>query len=201
MEFSEKLQQLRKQKGITQEALAQALYVSRTAISKWESGKGFPNISSLQAIAKFFSVSVDELLSGERILSLAQEEQRHTHAWVQTALFGLLDICFLVYLVLPLFCVRRAGEAVAMSLLQMYGDSPVVAAGCLCCVVASFVWGVDLLALQRWQNRFWLRIRYAGSLLIHGLALVLFILCLQPYAAVLALLFLVVKGILLLKKP
>lgn len=38
MEFSEKLQTLRKQKGLTQEELAQALFVSRTAISKWESG-------------------------------------------------------------------------------------------------------------------------------------------------------------------
>ena len=38
MEFHEKLQQLRKQKGLTQEELAEHLYVSRTAISKWESG-------------------------------------------------------------------------------------------------------------------------------------------------------------------
>ena len=40
MEFNEKLQELRKQKGLTQEELAEQLYVSRTAISKWESGRG-----------------------------------------------------------------------------------------------------------------------------------------------------------------
>ena len=47
MEFNEKLQILRKQKGLTQEDLAEKLYVSRTAISKWESGRGYPNIESL----------------------------------------------------------------------------------------------------------------------------------------------------------
>ena len=51
MEFNEKLQQLRKQKGLTQEQLAEALFVSRTAVSKWESGRGYPNIESLKAIA------------------------------------------------------------------------------------------------------------------------------------------------------
>ena len=54
MEFNEKLQELRKQRGLTQEELAEKLYVSRTAISKWESGRGYPNIESLKAIAKFF---------------------------------------------------------------------------------------------------------------------------------------------------
>ena len=54
MEFNEKLQELRKQKGLTQEELAEALYVSRTAISKWESGSGYPNIDSLKAISNYF---------------------------------------------------------------------------------------------------------------------------------------------------
>ena len=54
MEFHEKLQELRKRKNMTQEELAQALYVSRTAISKWESGKGYPSIDSLKAISTFF---------------------------------------------------------------------------------------------------------------------------------------------------
>ena len=48
MEFHEKLRQLRLQKGLTQEALAQSLFVSRTAISKWESGRGCPSIDSIK---------------------------------------------------------------------------------------------------------------------------------------------------------
>ena len=73
MEFNEKLQELRKQTGLTQEAVAEALFVSRTAVSKWESGKGYPNIDSLKAIAAFYGVTVDALLAGDELLSLAQE--------------------------------------------------------------------------------------------------------------------------------
>lgn len=65
MEFNEKLQELRKQKALTQEELAEKLFVSRTAVSKWKSGRGYPNIESLKAISEFFGITVDELLSGE----------------------------------------------------------------------------------------------------------------------------------------
>ena len=71
MEFNEKLQELRKYKGLTQEDLAEKLYVSRTAVSKWEAGRGYPNIESLKAIAKFFSVTIDELLSTDEMLTIA----------------------------------------------------------------------------------------------------------------------------------
>ena len=76
MEFHEKLQELRKSKGLTQEELAEALYVSRTAISKWESGRGYPSIDSLKEISRYFSVTIDDLLSGERLIALAEEENR-----------------------------------------------------------------------------------------------------------------------------
>ena len=55
MEFNEKLQELRKSRGLTQEELAKELFVSRTAVSKWESGRGYPNIDSLKEISRFFS--------------------------------------------------------------------------------------------------------------------------------------------------
>lgn len=76
MEFHEKLQELRKNRGLTQEELAEALYVSRTAISKWESGRGYPSIDSLKEISNYFSVSIDDLLSGEILLSIAEKENK-----------------------------------------------------------------------------------------------------------------------------
>ena len=59
MEFHEKLQSLRKQKGLTQEELAAFLFVSRAAVSKWESARGYPGIDSLKALAKFFGITID----------------------------------------------------------------------------------------------------------------------------------------------
>ncbi len=76
MEFCKKLQQLRKLHNLTQEELAEALFVSRTAVSKWESGRGYPSIDSLKAISKQFSVSVDELLSGDELIVLAETDGR-----------------------------------------------------------------------------------------------------------------------------
>ena len=72
MEFNEKLQELRKNKGLTQEELANALFVSRTAVSKWESGRGYPSIDSLREISRFFSVTIDELIpvSGSNIYTI-----------------------------------------------------------------------------------------------------------------------------------
>ena len=65
MEFSEKLQELRKSRNLTQEELAEALFVSRTAVSKWESGKAIPDSNKVLAIAKLFGVSTDFLLRKE----------------------------------------------------------------------------------------------------------------------------------------
>ena len=62
MIFSEKLQILRKNKGYTQEALADKLGVSRQAVAKWESGQIYPDISNLIQISNLMSVSVDYLV-------------------------------------------------------------------------------------------------------------------------------------------
>jgi len=62
MIFSEKLAILRKNKGITQEALAEKLNVSRQAVAKWESGQAYPDISNLIQISNLFNVTVDYLV-------------------------------------------------------------------------------------------------------------------------------------------
>lgn len=63
--FSKKLSDLRKSKGLSQEELAEALYVTRQAISKWENGSCIPDIVNIKAIADYFKVSVDVLLDDD----------------------------------------------------------------------------------------------------------------------------------------
>lgn len=103
MEFHEKLQELRKNRGLTQEELAEILYVSRTAVSKWESGRGYPGIDSLKAIAGYFSVSIDDLLSGEKLVYIAEEENKTNIRSMCTLLFGIVDLFSFALIFLPLY--------------------------------------------------------------------------------------------------
>ncbi|MCX0362457.1 helix-turn-helix domain-containing protein [Clostridium perfringens] len=63
--FNNKLKELRKEKNISQEQLAKELNISRQAISKWESGKAYPDIDNLILLRKIFGVSLDELIMEE----------------------------------------------------------------------------------------------------------------------------------------
>ena len=118
MEFNEKLVQLRKSRNMTQDELAEALYVSRAAVSKWESGRGLPSIESLKDIAKFFSVSIDELLSGEKLLSLAEKENSSNTRKICNIIFGVADLLSFVLFVLPLYPSTIEGFVYSVSLLS-----------------------------------------------------------------------------------
>lgn len=70
--FGEKLKKLRMEKHFTQEELAEKIWVTRTAISKWETNRGYPSIDSLKQLANLFDISIDALISNEDI-----ENQKH----------------------------------------------------------------------------------------------------------------------------
>ena len=200
MEFHEKLQELRKRKGLTQEELAEALYVSRTAISKWESGRGYPNIDSLKAIAKFFSVTIDELLSGEEVLTIAEEDQRQKESILRDMVFGLLDLSVAMFFFVPFFGQKAEGYAQAVSLLFLTEIAPYLKAAYFVMVIGMVAFGISTLVLQNYRGAFWTRNKSTLSLLINTATALLFIISSQPYAAAFVFLFLVIKVAMLIKK-
>lgn len=119
MDFPEKLQELRKSKNMTQEELAESLFVSRAAVSKWESGRGLPSIDSLKAISVLFKVSIDDLLSGDEVILAAQDETREKLQRLRATLFGLLDVMHLLFFFLPMFGEKTGDFVRAVSLLSL----------------------------------------------------------------------------------
>lgn len=200
MEFHEKLQEFRRQKGLTQEELAERLYVSRTAVSKWESGRGYPNLESLKAIAKFFSVTVDELLSTNEVLELAEEDQKQTEKRFHDLVFGLMDLCMSLLLFLPFFGESSEGGVRAVALLWLNGVPSYLRIAYFVAVVAMILVGVLRLTLQPVEAVFWEKSKTWLSLALGAASVLLFIIGSQPYAAVFSFVLLTVKAFLMIKR-
>ena len=199
MEFGEKLQTLRKSRGLTQEELAESLYVSRTAISKWESGRGYPSIDSIKEIAAFFSVTIDELLSSEKILSLAEKENRTNIQKICNLLFGIVDLFTLMLIVLPLYPNTVDGHIYSVSLLgYMEMSRRNLAVYWMLFLALTLVGALKILltqaAIQKGQKT------ATWCSIVLSIAAVLFLsLTRQAYATIVIFALLVIKGLLYLK--
>ena len=200
MEFNEKLQNLRKQRGLTQEELAESLYVSRTAISKWESGRGYPNIESLKAIAKFFSVTVDELLSTDEILTIAEEDNKRKENRFRDLMYGLLDLCIAMLIFLPLFAEKTDGIIQSVSLIALDGVQIYLKIAYFAVVITMSVMGILTLALQNCQAMVWVKSKTMISLMLGVIAVLVFMISSQTFAAVFTFALLLIKTLLLIKK-
>lgn len=200
MEFKEKLQELRKQKGLTQEELAKELYVSRTAVSKWESGRGYPNLESLKAMAKFFSVTVDGLLSSEEVLTIAETDRRRRERHFCDLIYGLLDLCMALLFFLPFFAEKGGASVQSVSLLALGGVQPYLKIAFLSVAALTVAMGILTLALQCFRAGAWEKGKTAASLTLGTVAVLVFTVSSQPYAAVFAFALLLIKGLLLVKR-
>jgi len=200
MEFNEKLIYLRKEKGLTQEHLAEKLYVSRTAVSKWESGKGYPNIDSLKAISEFFSVTVDELLSCDEIIIIAENDSKDIKSHYRDAFFGLLDVCTFLLLFLPLFAERTDSSVFAVSLLSLCSVSLWIKGLYLSLTVCTTLFGLVILVFQSFHSPFLGKSKYIVSFVLNLILLILFILSSHVYAAVFVLVLIGIKAFMLINK-
>ena len=199
MEFHEKLQELRKSKGFTQEELAESLYVSRTAISKWESGRGYPSIDSLKEISKFFGITIDELLSTEKLLSIAERENEENLRNICGMLFGLLDISSFILIVLALYPNMVDGIIYSVNLLEYTQTTFLNRLVYWAMFILLIVVGSIKVLLTKFTNENCNRIVTVVSMALSILLVLFFAITREVYGLVVVFLLLVIKGILLLK--
>ena len=198
MEFTEKLQELRKSKGLTQEELAQAIFVSRTAVSKWESGRGYPNIDSLKGLAKFFCVTVDELISPDEIIAAAEEEKRELIGNYTSLLCHVLDVFTALLLFIPVF--GNGADKQSVSLFALNGTQPWLKTVYAVIIGLSVLNGICGLIISRFDKPQWSKHRFITGIALSVIACLLFIITRQPYAGIFCFAILIIKGWMLFRR-
>lgn len=180
MEFNEKLQYFRKKSNLTQEELAEKLFVSRTAISKWESGRGMPSISSLKAISEVFNVSIDELLSSEEIIEAAEKEKKENMKSFKNIIFGIIDLMSIIFLFIPLFGKEINGYIYLVNLFSINRVGKYIY---LIIIGVTILYGVSELIMSKFENKSVGKINSIISLGLTSIAIITFIATSEPYIA------------------
>ena len=158
-----------------------------------ETGRGYPNIESLKALSKFFSVSIDELLRGEDLLDIAEEENKQRINRMQNTVFCILDIASLLFLFLPLFGVSDGTTVLAVPLLgadKMELYLRIVFFALICILTLYGLAGLFIKSENSWV-----------SMLLSSVLLLVCILSTQPYAGAFVFIFVATKAIILIKNP
>ncbi len=180
MEFNEKLQYFRKKSNLTQEELAEKLFVSRTAISKWESGRGMPSISSLKAISEVFDVTIDELLSSEEIIEAAEKEKKENMKSFKNIIFGIIDLMSIIFLFIPLFGKEINGYIYLVTIFSINRIGKYIY---LIIIGATILYGVAELIMSKFENKSVDKINSIISLGLTSIAIIIFIATSEPYIA------------------
>lgn len=192
MEFNEKLQELRKGRGLTQEELAKELFVSRTAVSKWESGRGYPNIDSLKEISRFFQVTIDELICPDEIIKAAENEKREAIGKYTALICGMLDILTLLLLFIPVF--GNGEKSASVPLFGLTETAVYIAAAYYAVIGLTVINGVCAVIISRFDKPVWNKHRLMTGAALSVIAVFLFIITRQPYAGIICFTILIIKG-------
>ena len=198
MEFSEKLQELRKNRSMTQEELAEALFVSRTAVSKWESGRGYPSIDSLKEISRFFSVTIDDLICSDEIITAAENDKMEFVSKYVSLICNALDSLLAILLFIPAFG-NGTDSSETVSLFGLTGISPWVKNVFIAIISISILNGICGVIISSLNKPVWDRHRIVTGIVLSILAVIAFIAARQPYAGIICFSFLIIKGFLIAK--
>ena len=199
MEFAEKLQELRKSRGLTQEELSEALFVSRTAVSKWESGRGYPSIESLKQISAFFSVTIDDLLSSEKLIAIAENENKSNIQNLCELLFGITDLLLLLAIVLPIYPKTANGFVYGVTLMEYAAASMLNRTVYWVLFLLLIVLGAVKIIFSHLRVNKVQNLVTGSSLALSAAAVIFLALAGEAYATTLVFLLLAVKGLLIIK--
>ena len=198
MEFNEKLQELRKSRSLTQEELAEALFVSRTAISKWESARGYPSIDSLKEISRFFSVTIDDLICSEEMISVAENEKKEFADKSLSLICNALDILLAILLFIPAFG-NGPESSETVSLFELTGISPWVKTVFIVIIGITILNGICGVIIAGLNKPVWNRHRLITGVILSVFAVIVFITTRQPYAGIICFALLIIKCFLIAK--
>lgn len=199
MEFHEKLQELRKSRGLTQEELSQALYVSRTAISKWESGRGYPSIDSLKEISSFFSVTIDELLSGDKLINIAEKENLSNIQSICDMIFAVIDVMAFMLIILPLYPNKVDGYVYSVNLIEYTEISFLQRAIYWGMFIGLIGAGIVKILFNKLEIKSGNKLITELSILLNVVVVLFLAMSREPYGVTVAFVLLVMKGILVVK--
>ena len=199
MEFGEKIQKLRNENKWTQEQLAEKLYVSRTAVSKWESGKGYPNIDSLKDIAKLFNKTIDELLSSEEIIDIAKKENTSNIKKTNNLIYGLLDIISVLFIFLPLYAHKAEKFVYSVSLISTNDISNIIKISYIVILSILSLIGIAEIILNFIDNKRTQRIVNSISLILESISILFFALSRQTYLTAIIFIILAIKIAVIIK--
>ena len=191
VEFSEKLRKLRKEKLLTQEELAEALYVS-----KWESGRGYPSIDSLRELSRFFSVSIDELICPDEIIEAAADEKRAFVNSYRSLICGALDMLLAVLLFIPAFG-NGADSTATVALFELTGVSSWLRFTFVAIICAVVLEGACSLVASKLDAQTWGKRLLVAGMVLSVAAVMVFIMSRQPYAGIVCFALLTIKGLLI----
>ena len=140
IEFGEQLRRAREAKGMTQQSLAEQLYVTRQSVSRWECGDRYPDLITTKKISQILDVSLDDLLSGKEMEKVAERNpviENKTANHIMIVLYSFVVLSFMVTVV-DILIGLQASEA------AKYSDIHVIAIWILALAIqiAAFLYGL-----------------------------------------------------------
>ena len=97
MNISEKIKKIRGEKNLTQEQFAEKIYVSRNAVAKWETNRGYPDIQNLITISEVFNVCLDELVKEDDKVKSKIIAESSSKKWHFLVIMYLIEIIVYIF--------------------------------------------------------------------------------------------------------